>query len=55
MTRPTRPPPDPAAQPAPTFTLDELLAQCEQYDPNVPRSAEDEAWLSAPPVGREIL
>ena len=33
------------------YTLDELLAQC---DPNAPLDR-DEEWLSAPPVGRELI
>ena len=36
----------------PTYTLDELLAQCEETDAP---SAEDRAWLEAKPVGRELL
>jgi len=36
----------------PRYTLDELLAQC---DPNAERSAEDQAWLDAPAVGRERI
>lgn len=34
------------------YTLDELLAQC---DPNAPFSEEDNEWLNAPPVGRELI
>ena len=36
----------------PTYSLDELLAQCEETD--VP-SAEDRAWLDGRPVGNELL
>ncbi len=36
----------------PKYTLDELLAQCEET--GTP-SAEDRAWLDAKPVGRELL
>jgi hypothetical protein len=34
------------------YSLAELIAQC---DPNAPASAEDRAWLEAPPMGREAL
>ncbi len=36
----------------PRYTLTELLAAS---DPSQPPSAEDRAWLDAPPVGRELL
>ena len=39
-------------KPGPHYTLEELLAQC---DATAESSAEDEAWLNAPPVGRELL
>lgn len=34
------------------YTLDELLARCK---PGRGRSSEDDEWLSARPVGKEIL
>jgi antitoxin ChpS len=34
------------------YTLNELLQQC---DPNAPRSKEEREWLSAKPVGRELI
>lgn len=37
----------------PRYTLAELLAELAQNP--APRTAEDQAWLDAPPVGREIL
>ena len=36
----------------PKYTLDELLAQCEETDTP---STDDRAWLEAKPVGRELL
>jgi antitoxin ChpS len=33
------------------YTLDELISQC---DPKAPLDR-DEEWLSAPPVGRELI
>ena len=36
----------------PRYTLDELLAQC---DDDAALSAEDRAWLDAKPVGNELL
>lgn len=36
----------------PKYTLDELLAQCEETDTP---STNDRAWLEAKPVGRELL
>ena len=35
----------------PSYSLDELLAQCEKGAP----SAEDRAWMDAKPVGNELL
>jgi antitoxin ChpS len=40
------------ARPQPHYTLAELLAAS---DYSQPLTAEDRAWLDAPPVGREIL
>lgn len=37
----------------PRYTLTELLAELPRNP--APRTAEDQAWLDAPPVGREIL
>ena len=40
-----------ATRPRPRYTLEELLAQCDE-------NAEDDvdhAWVEAPPVGRELL
>jgi len=34
------------------YTLDDLLAQC---DADAPGTAEDRAWLDAPPEGREVI
>jgi antitoxin ChpS len=36
----------------PTYTLNELLAQCDMQQPI---SQEEQDWLDAPPAGREIL
>ena len=36
----------------PIYTLDELLAQCDQNDTP---SDEDRAWIDATPVGKELL
>ena len=36
----------------PSYTLDELLAQC---DPSAEPVAEDREWLDAKPVGEELL
>ena len=36
----------------PIYTLDELLAQCDQNDAP---SDEDRAWIDATPVGKELL
>jgi antitoxin ChpS len=36
----------------PRYTLDELLAQCHR---RARRFKEDQEWLNAPPVGRELL
>lgn len=41
---------EPSARPR--YTLDELLAQCEI---NAEITEEDQEWLNAPPVGRELL
>lgn len=38
-------------KPKPRYTLDELLARCDR---SIPMSAEETAWLEAPPVGREL-
>ena len=38
--------------PKPSYVLDELLAQCDQ---SAEASPEDMQWLSAPPVGKELL
>ena len=35
----------------PSYSLDELLAQCEEGAP----AAEDRAWMDAKPVGEELL
>ena len=39
-------------QKRPTYSLDDLLAQCEETDTP---SAEDRAWVDAKPVGNELL
>ena len=39
-------------QPRPRYTLEELLAKSDFYQPMPP---EDRVWLDAPPVGRELL
>jgi len=39
-------------RPAPRYTLDELVAQC---DPNAKVSAEDKAWQRSGTAGRELL
>lgn len=36
----------------PRYTLDQLL---DESDYSKPRSAEEQEWLDAPPVGREII
>jgi len=41
---------EPSARPR--YTLDELLAQCEI---NAEITEEDQEWLNARPVGRELL
>ncbi len=38
--------------PKPRYTLDELLAKCDYSQPRTP---EEQEWLDAPPVGRELL
>lgn len=40
-----------APRPRPSYTLDELLAQCDAGAP----AAEDRAWIDAAPVGKELL
>ena len=35
----------------PRYTLDELLAQCDQA---APKAAKDKSWLNLAPVGREL-
>ncbi len=37
--------------PHPRYSLDELLAQCDA----TAEPERDDAWLAAPPVGRELL
>ncbi|MFA7241222.1 MAG: antitoxin [Sulfuricellaceae bacterium] len=37
----------------PRYTLAALLAQCN--DENMALSADERAWLDAPPVGKEVL
>lgn len=39
-------------RPRPRYTLDELLAQC---DTAAEPDSDDQAWLNAKPVGRELL
>ncbi|MBB1249958.1 AbrB/MazE/SpoVT family DNA-binding domain-containing protein [Rhizobium sp. G21] len=39
-------------RPRPRYSLDELVAQC---DPDSPLSEDEQAWLDAPPMGREAL
>jgi antitoxin ChpS len=39
-------------KPQPRYTLAELLAAS---DYSQPRSAEDQEWIDAPPVGRELI
>ena len=36
----------------PSYSLDELLAQCDE---NEPLSSEDRVWLDAGPTGNELL
>ena len=36
----------------PSYTLEELLAQCDE---TAPADDEDRAWLDAKPVGKELL
>jgi antitoxin ChpS len=40
------------AKPKPRYTLAELLAE---RDSSAPRTAEEQAWIDMPPVGRELL
>ena len=42
----------PTTAPAPVYTLDELLEQC---DPTIEMSEDERLWLDAPPAGREII
>jgi antitoxin ChpS len=39
-------------KPRPRYTLDELLAASDYSQPRTP---EEQEWLDAPPVGRELL
>ena len=39
-------------KPKPRYTLAELLAE---HDSSAPRTAEEQAWMDMPPVGRELL
>lgn len=39
-------------RPSPTYRLSDLLAQC---DPNAPQADDEQEWLSAPSLGRELL
>lgn len=39
------------ARKRPSYSLEELLAQCDEVAP----SAEDRAWIDAKPVGNELL
>ena len=39
-------------KPRPRYTLEELLAASDYSQPRTP---EEQAWLDAPPVGRELL
>jgi len=41
-----------APKPRPRYTLEELLAQCDETAPD---DSPDDAWLQARPVGRELL
>lgn len=43
---------DPAAADPPRYSLEDLLARC---DADAPLTAEDHAWLEAPPAGDERL
>ncbi len=36
----------------PKYTVEELLVG---YDPELHRTAEDQAWLTSPPAGRELI
>jgi antitoxin ChpS len=38
----------------PRYTLDELLAKCDESSPAPEMSEEDRLWLNLPPVGREL-
>ena len=39
-------------RPRPRYSLDELLAQCDE---TAPAAAGDRAWIDAKPVGHELL
>jgi antitoxin ChpS len=39
-------------RPRPRYSLDELVAQC---DPDAPLSEDEQAWLDAQPIGREVV
>jgi antitoxin ChpS len=39
-------------RPKPRYTLEELLAKS---DYSQPRTAEEQEWIDAPPVGRELI
>lgn len=57
MTKDNSEPPRDAVRPPkapvrPRYELEELLSEC---DFERPQSADDQAWLSGPPVGREII
>lgn len=43
---------EPALPPRPIYTLEERLAMC---DFDAPLTDEENAWLSRPPVGREVF
>lgn len=40
------------ARPRPSYTLDELLAKCDE---TAPTSTEDRPWIDAAPIGNELL
>ena len=42
-------------QPRLRYTLEELLAQCDETAPDDSPDDSDDAWLQARPVGRELL
>jgi antitoxin ChpS len=39
-------------KPRPRYTMAELLAKCDYSQPRTP---EEQEWLDAPPVGREMI